>query len=218
MLKPNPAFERTANGGAARCFNQGERRRCLPLNANVGHHQIGASHMKFQSQSYATLAAISYGIFCVFGIAVWHTLLFVALPKGATAWGTLQDLLLLRGTCGSYALVSWRRNADNWLSCSFSFAQAARWRHTVPQHGCHFCLIRGTRLGSLLIGHSLTSIRGRRLASLGLVQSLSPDTPVMPNPALERTVNGGAARWFLSTWAAPLSAAQLERWASPWQR
>ncbi len=36
VLKPNPAFERTANGGAARCFNQGERRRCLPLNSNVG--------------------------------------------------------------------------------------------------------------------------------------------------------------------------------------
>lgn len=54
--------------------------------------------MKFLSSSYATLAAISYGIFCVFGIAVWHTLLFVALPKGATAWSTLQELLLLEPT------------------------------------------------------------------------------------------------------------------------
>ena len=35
-----------------------------------------------------------------------------------------------------------------------------------------------------------------------------------PNPALERTVNGGAARRCSSTWAAPLSAAQLQRWAS----
>lgn len=37
MLKPNPALERTVNGEAARCFNQSERRRCLPLNANVRH-------------------------------------------------------------------------------------------------------------------------------------------------------------------------------------
>jgi hypothetical protein len=35
MLGVHPAFERTANGGAARCFNRGKRRRCLPLNANV---------------------------------------------------------------------------------------------------------------------------------------------------------------------------------------
>lgn len=28
-----------------------------------------------------------------------------------------------------------------------------------------------------------------------------------PNPALKRTVNGGLARWFFQTWAAPLSAA-----------
>ncbi len=46
MLKPNPTFERTVNGGAARGFNQSERRRCLPLNANVGlqnmHHLLRA--------------------------------------------------------------------------------------------------------------------------------------------------------------------------------
>ena len=36
QFRPNTAFERTVNGGVARCFNQGERRRCLPLNANVG--------------------------------------------------------------------------------------------------------------------------------------------------------------------------------------
>lgn len=56
---------------------------------------VGVPHMKLQSPSYATLAAIAYGVFCAFGIAVWHTLLFVALPKGATPLSTLQDLLLL---------------------------------------------------------------------------------------------------------------------------
>ncbi len=33
--QPNPAVERTANGGVARCFNQGRQRRCLPLTWNV---------------------------------------------------------------------------------------------------------------------------------------------------------------------------------------
>ncbi len=49
MLKPNPAFERTANGGAARYFNQGERRRCLPLNANVGPLMQHPYFDRFQS-------------------------------------------------------------------------------------------------------------------------------------------------------------------------
>jgi hypothetical protein len=51
--------------------------------------------MKLHSPSYAMLAAASYGLFCALGIAVWYTLLFVALPKEASAWSTLQDLLLL---------------------------------------------------------------------------------------------------------------------------
>ena len=44
------------------------------------------------------LAAVSYGLFCALGVAVWHTLLFVALPKGATAWSTLKDLVALEQT------------------------------------------------------------------------------------------------------------------------
>lgn len=50
--------------------------------------------MKGRSLS-ATLAAFAYGIFCALGIAVMYTLLFVALPKGATPWSTLQDLLVV---------------------------------------------------------------------------------------------------------------------------
>jgi hypothetical protein len=51
--------------------------------------------MKLKSPTFATLAAISYGLFALFGIAVWHTLLFVALPKGTTPLDTLQGLLEL---------------------------------------------------------------------------------------------------------------------------
>jgi hypothetical protein len=33
----------------------------------------------------------------------------------------------------------------------------------------------------------------------------------LPNPALERTVNGGGARWFVQSLAAPLPAAPQQR-------
>ncbi len=49
----------------------------------------------------------------------------------------------------------------------------------------------------------------RLLQIKGLARLEKPERLFMlkPNPALKRTVNGGAARWFLQISAAPLSAA-----------
>ncbi|WP_374673690.1 hypothetical protein, partial [Ideonella sp.] len=50
--------------------------------------------MNFRSSSFATLAAVCYGVFAAFGFAVWHTLLITAVPKGTTALEMLQGLLM----------------------------------------------------------------------------------------------------------------------------
>ena len=51
--------------------------------------------MKLTFPRFTVLAAISYALFAVFGVAVWYTLLFVGVPKGANAWSTAQELLRL---------------------------------------------------------------------------------------------------------------------------
>jgi predicted secreted protein len=49
--------------------------------------------VKLRFPSFTVLAAVSYALFAAFGIAVWYTLLFVSVPKGANAWSTAQDIL-----------------------------------------------------------------------------------------------------------------------------
>lgn len=49
--------------------------------------------MKFTFKSPEAWAGIAYGVFAAFGLLVWHTLAFVALPSGATPGGTFVALL-----------------------------------------------------------------------------------------------------------------------------
>ena len=51
--------------------------------------------MKLNLPRFTILAALSYALFAACGVAVWYTLLFVAVPKNANAWSTAQELLRL---------------------------------------------------------------------------------------------------------------------------
>ncbi len=66
IVQPNPALERTVNGGAARWFHQNGQRRCRPLSYNVGPQmQVNFARFLLEGQEVCVASNVMVSAFKV---------------------------------------------------------------------------------------------------------------------------------------------------------